>query len=186
MTLWDKIAQSTKAPVKEREKMQRLAAAIIFTSQGMCFIHSGQEMCRTKGGLHNSYNASEEVNMIHWDWKKKHRTVFDYYKGMIALRKAHPVFRLTSPGEIKKRLKFATRTPSPKAVSYTLKAEGIPGETCKRIRVMLNADAKPLSFTLPDGKWKVVVKDDKAGTEVLEEVEKKITIAPHSALICLQ
>ncbi len=185
-TLWDKIAKTAKVSAKEREKMQKLAAAIVFTSQGPTFIHSGQEMCRTKKGNPNTYSASEEINQINWQWKKEHRGVFNYYKGMIALRKAHPSFRLPNRTEIKKRLKFDTNLPSPKTVAFTLDAAGVPGETCKKIYVIFNADTKPLTFNLPPGEWKIIVKGAKAGTKVPGKATKTVKVASRSALICLQ
>jgi pullulanase len=184
MTLFDKIAKSSKESVAERKKMQKMAAAIIFTSQGMCFIHSGQEMCRDKGGIHNSYNASEEVNMIKWKWKKENKDVFDYYKGMIDFRKAHPAFRLTCPKEIKKRLSFSKKNPSPKSLSFTIDSKGIEGESCSKIHIIFNADTKEVTFPLAEGEWNIYVKGNKAGLEILETAEKAIKVAPRTSIIC--
>lgn len=187
MTLWDKILKSTPDTSEEkRRQMQKQAAAILMTAQGPVFIHSGQEMCRTKGGSENSYNASEKVNMIHWYWKIKFKDVFDYYRGMIALRKKHPAFRLSNRKEIEKRLRFDSDLPSPKSIAFTINSRGVPGEESNQIRVMHNGDVCPLEFYLPQGMWKVMVKDDQAGTETIEEVSRTVTVAPGTSMVCIR
>lgn len=186
LTLWDKIAISSSAPESERIKMQNLAAAIVLTSQGIPFIHSGQEMCRTKEGISNAYNAPLEINQVKWNLKKTRRDVFDYCKGMIALRRAHPALRLASRAEIEKRLKFDVHNPSPRSIAYTIDAAGVPDESAKSIRVIFNADSMPIVFRMPPGKWRILAKDDKAGAARLGEIERSAAVAPYTALVCIQ
>jgi len=89
------------------ERMSKLGAAIILTSQGVPFIQMGQEMLRTKGGVENSYNSPDSVNMVRWEWKEKRLAVVEYYKGLIALRKNHPLlFCMTDQGLIRDRITF--------------------------------------------------------------------------------
>ncbi|MGH9937241.1 MAG: type I pullulanase, partial [Blastocatellia bacterium] len=109
-TLWDRLSISTAADASvtgaDRRAMDKLAAAIIFTSQGIPFIQSGQEFLRTKGGDHNSYDKTDAVNMIRWREKAEHHDVVEYYRGLIELRRAHPIFRLETSDDVRGAVKF--------------------------------------------------------------------------------
>jgi pullulanase len=74
--------------------MDKLAQTVVFTSQGVPFLHSGAEMLRTKYGVHNSYRSADSINEIDWNRKLQYADVFNYYKSLISLRKNHPAFRL--------------------------------------------------------------------------------------------
>ena len=112
-TLHDKIVLSTTDLTLEQIKaMHRQANAIVLTAQGIPFLHGGVELLRTKpcvmpaGGEmtcdgdrlfdHNSYRSPDEVNQIDWQWKIDHADTYEYYKGLIAIRKAAPVFAMTA------------------------------------------------------------------------------------------
>jgi type I pullulanase len=105
LCLWDKIKFCGEDnPFGKR--VVKFGMGMILTSQGIPFIHAGDEMLRTKvhNGdwrfAHNSFNAPDEYNMIRWDWKVKNNETFKYHKDLIALRKAHPGFRLNTWDEI--------------------------------------------------------------------------------------
>lgn len=107
LTLFDKIASSSSASLQDRIKMNRLSAAIVYTSQGIPFIHAGEELLRSKvkedGTFdENSYKSSDAVNSIKWDTKNSgdYLTTMNYYKGLIAMRKAFPEFRYDTKEEI--------------------------------------------------------------------------------------
>ena len=82
---------ATDAQLKD---MMKLGYLLLFTSQGVPFIHGGEEFARTKFGHENSYNAPDNINQVDWSLKKKNFDLFAYTRDLIALRKAHPVFRL--------------------------------------------------------------------------------------------
>src|SRR5262249_13526254 len=109
-TLWDRLLISTadnaSVTSADRRAMDKLAAAIIFTSQGIPFIQCGQEFLRTKGGDHNSYDKPDAVNMIRWREKAEHHDVVEYYRGLIELRRAHPIFRLETADAAQRAVKF--------------------------------------------------------------------------------
>ncbi|WP_307892263.1 type I pullulanase [Bacillus swezeyi] len=109
-TFWDKMAFCLKDDEKTKRLRQRLAMSIVLLSQGVPFLHSGQEFCRTKQGDKNSYKSSDEINQL--DWRK--RALFhedaEYVRNMIALRKEHPAFRLRKPEDVKKHLSFMEQT----------------------------------------------------------------------------
>src|SRR5262249_57214686 len=81
--LWDRLLISTadnaSVTSADRRAMDKLAAAIIFTSQGIPFIQCGQEFLRTKGGDHNSYDKPDAENMIRWREKAEQHDVVEYY-----------------------------------------------------------------------------------------------------------
>lgn len=98
-TLWDKLAISNPDnTVEERMAMNRLGAAILMISQGTPFMQAGEEMLRTKGGDENSYKSSDDVNNINWEAltpDSNEYKIMQYYKGLIAMRKAYDIFRGT-------------------------------------------------------------------------------------------
>src|SRR5262245_18093892 len=109
-TIWDRLVISTIDDARitdaHRRAMDKLGAAVSFTSMGIPFIQCGQEFLRTKGGDHNSYDKPNSVNMIRWREKAEHIDVFQYYQGLISLRRSHPIFRLETAQEIRRAVKF--------------------------------------------------------------------------------
>lgn len=184
LTTWDKIAQSAHAaPGDMKKRMQRFAGLLVLTSQGIPFLHGGQELCRSKGGNHNSYNAPDSVNQIDWSLKKTNHRTFAYYQGLIALRKAHPVFRLRTRAEVERRLRFLKRIPTARCLAYTLDGRQLKGETCSTVLVLLNGEHTDQTFTLPPGTWTVVANADRAGTEPLYEAVKQAKVPAHSGMV---
>ncbi|SHN69191.1 type I pullulanase [Fervidobacterium gondwanense] len=183
-TLWDKnyLAAQADTAVKWTEEMlkdaQKLAGAILLTSQGVTFLHGGQDFARTKKFDENSYNSPISINGFDYERKAQFIDVFEYYKGLIELRKTHPAFRQRAAEDIKKVLTFL---PSPKkAVAFMLKD---PKDSWKEILVIYNGDTKEQTFTLPEGTWNVVVDNKKAGTKVLYQLSGQIKIPATSALV---
>ncbi|HWI53558.1 MAG TPA: type I pullulanase [Symbiobacteriaceae bacterium] len=154
LTLWDKIARSNAADSEEdRIKMDLLAQAIVFTSQGVPFIHGGEEMLRTKGGNHNSYNAPDYVNQLDWSRKAKYSQVFAYYKGLVALRRSHPAFRLPAAALIRRHLRFLEPLP-PNTLAFRL-TDHAGGDPWAEIIVIYNPNRDEVPVTLPEGTWQV-------------------------------
>lgn len=126
-TLWDKIVISSKGESDERRReMHRLASAMVMTSQGIPFLHAGQEFMRTKDGVENSFKSPVEINRMDWERAAAHVEDIAYMKRLIALRQAHPAFRLRSAEEIRAQLMFE-KAPAG-AIAYT------PGITPEAIR----------------------------------------------------
>lgn len=156
-TLYDKLKVS-RPDAKEDEivAIDKLANAIVLTSQGTAFIHAGAEMLRTKNGHHNSYNLPDSINQIDWSWKSKNRVVFEYYQNLIALRKAHPAFRMVSGEQVRANLEFV-KTESG-LVAYQI-SNNANGDSWKNILVIYNARPRPAAFDLK-GNWKIAVEGD--------------------------
>ncbi len=184
LTTWDKLLQSAhEAPRELKRRMQRFAGLLVLTSQGISFIHGGQEMCRSKGGSHNSYNLPDSVNQIDWSLKKRNRDVFAYYQGLIALRKAHPCFRLRTGAEVRRRIEFRQDVPAEHCVAYTIDGTGLTGESHAATLVLLNGESTEQTFALPPGNWHLLVDADRAGTDTLAEVEGSVPVKAHSGMV---
>ena len=109
LTLADKIVSSVPtATPSQVAQMSRFASSIALLAQGLPFIQAGQEFLRSKGGDENSYKSSDAINSIKWSTKAANLTTYKYFQGLIALRKAHPAFRMTTEAQVIKNLKFYT------------------------------------------------------------------------------
>ena len=111
MCLVDRLKASIpNATEAELLRLDKLAQTIVFTSQGVPFMFNGEEVFRNKKGVHNSFDSPDSINAIDWSLKSKYKDLFDYYKGLIALRKAHPAFRIGRADVIREKLKFLPTT----------------------------------------------------------------------------
>lgn len=182
-TLYDKIKLSNlQASGNDVRQMVKLAGAVILTSQGIPFLHAGSEFCRTKRGNENSYNAPDSVNQIEWIRKSVYKDVFEYYRKLIALRKNHPVFRMSSTEMIQNNLSFCFPYQMG-VVSYRLNGENT-GDAWKETIVVFNANTHAVTLQLPKRKYKIIA----AGNEIDENGlgfvnSKDVDIEPVSMLI---
>jgi pullulanase len=173
LTFWDKLALSNESDSKEdRIRMTKLGAAILFTSQGVPFIQAGEEILRSKGLDENSYKSPDSVNSIKWDEKTINIDTYEYYRGLIAFRKANPELRLKSAEEIRKQLSFID-TENSNVVAYRL----------ENIIAIFNAGSDSVEINLPNGKWNIYIDDKKAGNEILGTAKDVVTVAPISAMV---
>ncbi|WP_310831092.1 type I pullulanase [Paenibacillus pedocola] len=158
-TLWDKIVLSSEGVSdSRREAMHRLASAMVLTSQGIPFVHAGQEFMRTKDGVENSYKSPVEINRMDWERCAAHTSDVAYMRRLIALRKAHPAFRLRTAEEIRTRLIFE-RSPAG-TVAYTLR-DHAGGDSAKHLYVLYNANPDGASLSLPSlGEWSILFGDE--------------------------
>lgn len=187
-TLWDELSVSCPEASEEKKKaMNRLCAAIVFTSQGVPFIQAGEEFLRSKplpekkGFAENSYNMPDAVNSIKWDNIHEYPDMIAYYKGLMALRKAHPVFRMQSEAEMTQNLCFLSDTPE-NVVAYLLKGKGAD-DTPENILVIFNGNDEEILYNLPEGKWKILVDDKTAGADGKKNISEKADVEPLSALV---
>lgn len=158
-TLWDKIMLSTDGESDAvRRAMHRLSSAMILTSQGIPFLHAGQEYYRSKNGVENSYNASDEVNWLDWGLASEHQDGVKYIQRLVQLRKNHPAFRLRDAASIRKHLRFE---PCPEhAVAFTLR-DHAGGDPEEHMYVLYYAGRKESSLALPElGEWKILLGEE--------------------------
>ena len=184
--LFDRLKISNPgASEAELIKMDKLAAAIVLTSQGISFLHSGAEMLRTKQDIANSFNKPDSINEIDWARKTKYQDVFDYYKGLIALRKAHPAFRMPSANMIRRKLKFLN-TGTPGLIAYQLSGNA-NGDTWKNILVILNGNPVSKKIDLPTGNWTLAADENKIDQNGIKtDLNGNIMVNATSAIILYQ
>lgn len=162
-------------------RLDLLAQTAVLTSQGVPFILSGEEMLRDKKGVHNSYRSPDSINRLDWNNLKRYPQVFDYYAGLISLRKQHPAFRMGSADEVRKNLCFLEAPEG--VVAYQLK-NNAGGDSWKNIIVVLNSQKTPQTVDVPENTYTMVVANGKVDTNGLGLLSgKTLTVAPQSALI---
>lgn len=198
-TLWDHFrfyvrlrADNIEFSEEDFRRMHHLAAVLILTSQGVPFIQAGQEMCRTKFDVENSYNSPDEINMIRWHNKLKELSTVRYYRGLILLRRSHPEIFCKEASEIRKTLTFYEDLGLPvpdRCIAYSIKGDPeqllehlrrdqpnsseneLKEESLRWTEVVLLFNPTPVSsvFHLPDAKndckWFQVVDASYAGIE---------------------
>lgn len=170
-TLFDRLAISNPTEAMGRRAgMARLALAVVLTSQGIPFLHAGSEMLRSKNKDENSYKSGDGINMINWGNKRAQRETLEYVQGLIALRKAHPAFRMGKTELMGKHLVF-TDTEDDQLVMYQI--NDAPGDEWANILVVFNGSKEPRSIDFPEGEWKQVVSGRQVNPEGIGRVRKK-------------
>ena len=170
LTLWDKLAYTNPTDsIEARKQMDKMAAAMVFLSQGIPFIQAGQEFLRSKplpGGAydHNSYHSPDIVNSLKWNRKSEFRDVYEYYRGLIEFRKAHTALRMSTVEDIGRNMKFFDRLPQ---------------------RVMgfgLYNDCDPITLHAFE-ELNVYIDGERAGNTPLYTVNGDYTIMPRSVMV---
>ena len=182
MCLVDRLKASLPG-ISEAEliRLDLLAQTTVFTSQGVPFMLSGEELLRTKLGVHNSFESPDSINHLDWGNKTKYPQVFDYYKNLIALRKHHPAFRLGNSDLVRKHLEFLD-TPE-KVVAYRLKNYA-GRDDWRDIIVILNANKSATEVSIPDGRYTIVCQNGVINEQGMGETTGcKASVGPQSALI---
>jgi pullulanase len=205
--LWDRIdlGKNRALAPATKKRMQKLAAGLVLTAQGLTFLHGGEEIGRTKQAgqmininqipdfVHNSYRdypennlTGDQINQFDWQRALEFADVQAYYAGMIALRNAHPVFRLATGDEVRSRMSFLGVDGSKNLVGFVLNGEGVVGESAKKVAVLFNGSKTDQSVTLPAGTWKVVVSGDTAGTAVLSMASGDVNLPALTTFVAYQ
>ena len=187
MALFDRLTQSVPyAEDEEIVSMNKLAAVMCMLSQGMPLMQAGEEMLRSKplpdGSFdENSYCSPDCVNSIKWSnlEKKEYREVLEYYKGLIAFRKAHSALRLRSAREVLEQV-LCLETQIPEVTAFTVRGSG------ESICMIFNPTHEKVSLPLPGGDWEVHIDRIHAGTEALAIIREQVTVAPISATVLVK
>ncbi|MCU5682654.1 type I pullulanase [Bacillus wiedmannii] len=182
-TLWDKLELTNPGDSEEvRKQMHKFSSSILLTSQGIPFLHAGQEFMRTKYGDHNSYKSPDSINQMDWLRRAAFNNEVEYMKGLIELRKKYPAFRMTSAEQIKKYITFIDVPKNVVAYSIDGKSNGNKNEY---FMVAHNANRESVDITLPSkGPWKVLVDGKQAGSKTLYVVhDNKIKVPALSSLV---
>lgn len=158
-TLWDKLVLTLDRRKRFGGRQlsvlraNRLAAAMNFCCQGHVFFLSGEEFGRTKQGVKNSYCSPLEINRMDWDRAWKNKTLAEYYRGLIALRKQLPGLCDKSPGA-SQRLQEVLE-PEPGCAVLVLDNSG--GDCLwKRLCLLFNVNRQVVELPLPPGDWQLL------------------------------
>lgn len=191
-TLMDRIALATPGiSFEDHVRMNKLAAVFYMTAQGIPFLQAGEEMLRSKpdgmgGYVENSYCSSDEINSIKWDLLEQdiYHDTYEYYKGLITLRKAHPMLRMTSAYDILSNL-VPVHCDHPQVVAFRLSGDAAQ-EKGTEMLIIFSAANTSQRISLPAGNWQIVVNAEKAGTEALATVEAQVILSPISAMVLIK
>lgn len=162
-------------------RLDLLAQTAVLTSQGVPFILCGEEMLRDKKGVHNSFKSPDSINHLDWNNLKRYPQVFNYYSGLIALRKSHPAFRLANADLVRKHLSFLD---APKGVVAFSLNDNAGGDSWRDIIVILNANKQPTDINVPEGEYTVVVDNGKVDVNGLGSITgQKATVGGQQAMV---
>ena len=165
-------------------RLDLLAQTAIMTSQGVPFMLAGEELLRTKQGVHNSFESPDSINQIDWQNKERYPQVFKYYKDLIALRHHHPAFRLGDAHLVRKHLVFLD---APQGVVAYLLKDYAGRDDWRNIVVILNANSTEATVAIPKGMYTVVCKDGVIDEQSTSKIfGRRTTVSPQSALIMYQ
>ena len=182
MCLVDRLKASIPGiQLEELIRLDLLAQTAVFTSQGVPFMLSGEELLRDKKGVHNSFESPDEINHLDWSNKTRYPQVFEYYKNLIALRQHHPAFRLGNADLVRKHLEFLDAPEG--TVAYRLK--NFAGrDDWRDIIVILNANKTHTEVAIPESNYTIVCCNGIINEQGLSTIKgNKAIVDPQSALI---
>ena len=183
MCLVDRLKASIKGITPdELIRLDLLAQTVVMTSQGVPFMVSGEEMLRDKKGVHNSFESPDSINHLDWDNLERYPQVIEYYKSLIALRKAHPAFHMGSADMVRRNLDFLPTQNC--LVAFHINGRNVPGESWGDIYVAFNTLKRARTIEVPEGTYTVVCRNIKCDPTGIATVKGgKVTIPAQSALI---
>ena len=190
-TLWDKLVATSGSANDYFQRnemlvsMNKLAAAISLTSQGINFFQAGEEFARTKRGDENSYRSSSALNRLDWERRAEYSDLVQYYSGLIEIRKNFAPF--TDPSDkTAKSIKFIDAGKG--VIAYTVENQLTADTQWKYAALMFNATSDDKEITvsgsgLPE-EWVTVVNGDSAGLSGLSVItDGKATVKAGCALM---
>jgi pullulanase len=180
MMLTDRLKANKKLAPGELQALSKLAQTAVLTSQGIPFLWCGEEIARDKKGVHNSYCSPDEINAIDWSLKAENIDLFQYYQGLIAMRKAHPVFHMGDAELVRKNVHFLPVKDG--VVAYQLNGKAV-GDTWKKVVVILNSHEDAVAVKLPGGTYYVACADGKCPVAQPTKVSGTVKVAAQSAMI---
>ena len=166
---------------EELIRLDLLAQTAVFTSQGVPFMLSGEELLRSKKGVHNSFESPDSINRLDWKNLQRYPQVFKYYQDLIALRKHHPAFRLGDAHLVRKHLEFLD---APKGVVAFRLKDYAGRDNWRNIIVILNPNREQASVNLPKAMYTIVCQNgeiNEASTNKL--FGRRAIVAPQTAMI---
>ncbi|MDZ7720589.1 MAG: alpha-amylase family glycosyl hydrolase [Balneolaceae bacterium] len=170
--------------------ISKLAALSLFVTQGITMIHAGQEFARSKviartpvkdpdeGKIdHNSYQKDNETNWLNFNHLKLNRELFDYYRGLIDIRKKSPALRKCQAEEID-----FDYYGNPLLLSFYI--SGNSTGDMYDYYVLLNGNSYPIeNQELPPGVWEILADHEIASSHILNVVSESVKIPSQSGIL---
>jgi pullulanase len=116
--------------------------------------------------------------------QKIYRDTFEYYKGLFAFRKAHPVLRLTSSYDVLSHV-IAVPSAHPNVCAFQLTGN-LNAEPADALFMIFNASKEPFTMDLPAGTWQVCINEKTAGAHAITTVTDKVCVAAVSAMVLVK
>ncbi len=162
-------------------RLDLLAQTAVLTSQGIPFLLCGEEMLRTKQGVHNSYNSPDDINHLEWGNLQRYPQVFSYYAQLIAMRKAHRAFRLGTAELVRDNVTFLPTTDN--VIAFTINGTAVD-DPWHTVIVALNATRDEQTIAIPNGTYTVVCRDGTINLDGINTLSgTSVTIPRQSAII---
>ena len=182
MCLVDRLKTSVPG-ISEDEliRLDLLAQTAVFTSQGVPFMLSGEEMLRDKKGVHNSFESPDSINHLDWRNLETKPQVMEYYSKLIAMRKNHQAFRMGKAELVRENVRFLPTEDC--LVAFVIKGTNV-GDSWHDIVVVLNANKEPRKVAVEPRKYTVVCRNQKIDERGLDTVQGSwVEVPGQSALI---
>ncbi|MDP4170528.1 MAG: type I pullulanase [Bacillota bacterium] len=181
-TLWDKLIFCFQEQEdKKKRDYHQLATSLVILSQGIPFLHSGQEFFRSKNGVGNSYRSPDEVNRLDWDSKALHEEYVQYIKGLISIRKYFACFRMRTADEIRRHM-VQIELPFP-LLGFHYQQVNDSSEWSE-VLLYINSTSSHREIVLPHGEWALFADRERAGSiPVLKNISGTTTIHERSIII---
>ena len=156
-------------------QLGKMALSLLLLSEGLPILHAGMEFLRTKeipgdildsgavfpdvaystddkAYLRNSYNVCDRINALDWQRAYEKQDLVNYTKNLIALRKAHPAFRISSGKLLAEALEFLDNEKEklPEQI-LAWKIDGkLAGDTWNDVLIFANPLDEEVPFSLPE------------------------------------
>ncbi len=173
--------------------LNKLAALCLLTTQGPVMLHEGQEYARSKviaptdapdtnvGRIdHNSYEKDNETNWLNYDEQAINEELTNYYRGLIRLRKEHPLLNDAPDGGV-----TFLPTKDDFLLAYAIRGKGRKGHP---LLVILNGNpADTARVKLPRGQWAVLADARSVSSGGGRRVRTaSVTVGPTSGMILVR
>ncbi|WP_276203864.1 type I pullulanase [Fictibacillus enclensis] len=186
-TLWDRL--KILHPQEDESVLRRrhlLGTALALFSQGVPFIHAGQEFFRTKQGDGNSYRSGDLINRLDWERRAKFAADVQYVQELIRIRQRHPAFRMDHPADIAAHMSLLGELPD--GVFGVILKSVEEMDAWQDIVLLFNGHLEEKYVSLPEpGKWRVIAEDMEVKEDGLYETEAgKLLLPPLGFTMAVQ
>lgn len=166
-------------------KRHLFAMSIILTSQGIPFIHAGDEFLRSKFGDYNSYRSPDSINKIRWNLKSRFKEIVQYVRELIGMRKKHPIFRMRSREIIKASIEVLWAKSS--IVILSISGEH-SNDSWKKALIIYNAKEESISIPIhSEDEWKLLCDGERIDQTGIKSLQlENLQIKPLSTTILFQ